>query len=404
MRHPTDGALRRLLDEPQAVAALERRHVDDCAPCQARLQHIAADSRAVSVLLAASAATPDTAQALLRLHRRLATTAAQPPSLYERIIGMFELQRSRLAKPLAGLAAAGAVGALVAFTPAGALAQDFLTVFEPTHIVAVPVNSSDFSALPDLASYGTVSAPHHLAAQHFSDAAAAAAAAKLPVLQPATLPKGLPSDAAYQVIPGTSGTFTFSAAKARAAAQARGQALPAMPKNLDGASLQVSTGNALVAVYGAQNLEATRGKGASPRAAVESGDVQALANAVGPVLIIGEMKAPVVTTSGAGVTVGELQRYLLSQPGISPRLADAIRALGDPNSTAPLTTLPIPVPMDQAVWHKVTVQGAEGVAVADNTGIAGGVVWEKGGVIYGVAGPYTERQLLQLADTLQPRG
>jgi len=37
MRHPTDGALRRLVDEPAGVADADREHVADCPACLAGL-------------------------------------------------------------------------------------------------------------------------------------------------------------------------------------------------------------------------------------------------------------------------------------------------------------------------------------------------------------------------------
>ena len=35
MRHPTEGTLRRLIDEPAGVSDADRRHVAECAGCLA---------------------------------------------------------------------------------------------------------------------------------------------------------------------------------------------------------------------------------------------------------------------------------------------------------------------------------------------------------------------------------
>ena len=43
MRHVPDGALRRIIDEPFAVADRDARHVEGCLRCQARSQRIAED-------------------------------------------------------------------------------------------------------------------------------------------------------------------------------------------------------------------------------------------------------------------------------------------------------------------------------------------------------------------------
>ena len=111
-------------------------------------------------------------------------------------------------------------------------------------------------------------------------------------------------------------------------------------------------------------------------------------------LIVGQAKAP--TISSDGVTVEELRSYLLSQPGISPQLAAAIRAIGDPSST-----LPVPVPAELAISHPVTVQGVQGLYIGDNTGIASAVIWQKDGMMFEVIGSFTESQALSIANSMR---
>ena len=50
MRHVPDGTLRRLIDEPFAVADRDARHVEGCGRCRARSQRIAEDAATVLVL------------------------------------------------------------------------------------------------------------------------------------------------------------------------------------------------------------------------------------------------------------------------------------------------------------------------------------------------------------------
>ena len=102
------------------------------------------------------------------------------------------------------------------------------------------------------------------------------------------------------------------------------------------------------------------------------------------------------TVSSDGVTVDQLRAYLLSQPGISPQLAAAIRAIGDPSST-----LPVPVPAELAISHPVTVQGVQGLFVGDNTGIAGAVIWQKDGMMFEVIGSFNESQALAIANSMR---
>jgi hypothetical protein len=91
-----------------------------------------------------------------------------------------------------------------------------------------------------------------------------------------------------------------------------------------------------------------------------------------------------------------MEDYLLSLPGISPGLAGAVRALKDPT-----TTLPIPVPIEYASSKTVSVQGVQGVLVGDNTGAGAGVVWIKNNLVYAVAGPLKEADVLSVANGLR---
>ena len=51
MRHPTEGVLRRLLDEPAGVADSDRRHVAGCAQCLDELAAIREDAALVGAAL-----------------------------------------------------------------------------------------------------------------------------------------------------------------------------------------------------------------------------------------------------------------------------------------------------------------------------------------------------------------
>jgi hypothetical protein len=173
-------------------------------------------------------------------------------------------------------------------------------------------------------------------------------------------------------MPATTGSFTFSAARARAAASQAGQALPPMPAAIDGSTLYVSAGPALVEVYGQGGT---------------SGDAL-------PALVIVEGRVPVV--SSTGVSAAQLESYLLEQPGISPQLAAEVRALGDPSSI-----LPIPVPLGQANSRTVQIEGVSGILVGDSTGTGSALVWQKDGIIYLVAGTLTDTQVLAVAESLR---
>jgi len=399
------GALER------SAAEKVRRHLLRCAACRTELVAWGAIGDAVQ---AVASRTPmpsaglldrvwkeiDQSEALVSLAGVSAGTSPEllhgaarsggdPPTQrwYERMMTMVRLGNRRIARPIwGGVAAAALAGALI-FTPVGSYAQDFITIFQPKQVAAVPVTPDELKSLPELVDYGTVTKPAHLQPQRVANAAAASAASGMTVLVPGTLPAGIPTTVTYELMPGHTDSFTFSAAKAKATAAAKGKTLPPMPANIDGSSIQVTTGPAVVAVYASQQTEQKLS------AARRDENPQAVATQIGQMLIVGQTTAPVVKSTG--VSAAELENYLLEQPGISPDLANAIRAIGDPSST-----LPIPVPVSKATSHQVQVQGVTGVAVADSTGLGGGIIWQKNGIVYGVAGTLSESQLIAVANSL----
>src|SRR3954454_17480939 len=74
MRHPTEGVLRRLLDEPAGVATSERKHVAGCPQC---LDTVAA-SRRDAALVGAALAPEDDIDVDAGWRRLAATSAATP--------------------------------------------------------------------------------------------------------------------------------------------------------------------------------------------------------------------------------------------------------------------------------------------------------------------------------------
>src|SRR3989304_3632622 len=283
---------------------------------------------------------------------------------------MLRVESKRSLRLFLAAAAAAMLVVAVVYTPLRSYAEGFLTIFPPKQFVAVPLTESDLSNLPSLQDYGTLVQPFYPEAVRVDSAEAASSMSGMRVLVPANLPSGVESAPRYEVMPGRSAIFTFSAGKAQAAAGARGQQLPPMPAHFAGRSLQIVVGAIVLTTYpGPENTQLPI-----------------------PSLVIGQAEAPVVRSTG--VSVEELQQYL-AQPGISQGLAQAVRGLGDPAAT-----LPIPIPLNMAAAHPVQVQGVSGLAVADSTGLGSGVIWEKDGLAYGVAGPLLESELLAVANPL----
>ncbi len=362
MRHIDEGTLRRLQDEPLIATDAQRHHLSQCEHCREQAAQIAATAATVSV---ATFGTPafDAGTALNRLHARIERDHLQPVQTKRARGSAGRRLRTWMAGPVAAVAL---IGALI-LTPAGSLAQTFMTIFQPKQVQAVSVNINELRGLPKLRKFGTMHIQRGVSPKSVAGVSAASAATGMTVLSPASLPAGIPSRVTYEVAGGTTNSFTFSAAKAEAAAQKAGKTIPAMPAAIDGSTLQVKTYPMALAIYG------------SPKGI--------------PTLAIGQTQSPKVSSSG--VTVKQLEDYMLSLPGVSPDLAASIRAIGDPTST-----LPIPVPMNLAQSQSVTVQGVQGVAIGDSTGMGSVVVWVKDGVIYGVGGTLPESQVIDIANSL----
>lgn len=366
MRHIDDGRLRRLIDDPTGVTGGDAGHLASCARCRERRSEIGANARFAGALLSDQVEV-DVPAALTRVRRRGVTAAGTTHRA--RTFSRTSLRRSRRLAPVTGAAAALAVAGAVLLTPAGSLAQDFITIFQPGSVTAVTVTKQDLHKLRELSRYGTFESRPQVSLQQVTTLRKAEAASGMTVAAPSWLPADVVPTVRYQVIPATSASFIFSAEKARAAAAARGHTIPPMPANIDGSRLEVTVPTAVAAVYGKS-----------------SGDV--------PSLVIGQMHAPILRSSG--VSVKELENYLLSLPGISPQFRAEIAAIGDPSST-----LPIPVPVDWAHGQPVEIDGVRGLAIGDSTGLGSGVIWEKNLVIHGVAGPISLDEVLGIARSLR---
>jgi predicted anti-sigma-YlaC factor YlaD len=353
--HLTDGTLRRMFDDPDARVGANGTHLESCAECQARFKDIADDARSIATLLAVPEPRVDVASAFARM-----STAQRPrPSL---TLGL-PVRRPALALVAAAVAAAVVI---VAFTFSGFF-------FQPTKVQAVPITLSDIQALSELANYGTVTWTQQPQMEVGTNAPATGLQA--PVVS--KLPKGVSTTVTYGSMSQAQATFTFSAAKASVAAAAQGKSLPALPKNMDGATLTVTLGPAVGEVYGEMNQPTNT-----------SQEINL------PQLIVAKSVSPKVTSTQ--VTTVQLEDYILQQPGISADLKKTIKAIGDPSKT-----LFIPVPVEYAHYAAVTVQGVDGVALGDNTGLGSGVVWIKDGYVYAVAGSIKQADALEVANNLK---
>ena len=371
MAHLSEGTLRRMFDDPDALTGSDRRHYVDCADCQARYTGMADDARAVATLLATPELKVDAGSALERVQ---AAPAAKPRFGFSLPI------LSPASRPMfAGLAAAAVLVALVVTAFA-----EVLPLFQPKTVEPVPVSVADLQSLSALSDYGTLtwtSEPKPQIVLSAAEAETIASGMKVPATT--YLPSTVSSTVTYAAMPKAVAVFTFDAAKAADATAKTGKSLPQLPKGIDGAKLTVTVGPAVIEVFG--NIK----PGSSASGSLNDINL--------PQLIIARSSAPVVTSTQ--VSAADLENYILSLPGISPSLAATVRGIKDPSST-----LLIPVPVEYASSSKVKVKVAggktvDGVALGDNTGLGSAVIWIHGDVFV-VAGSVKQDDVLKIADGL----
>ncbi len=282
-------------------------------------------------------------------------------------------------RPAAAAAVAAFFVALL-LTPLGGYAKSLLTVFEPRQFQPIELSRSDLRdlrLLPQADDVGTQHVVRKPVRQTYGSIEQAQRHLQFSVLRPTTVPAELRAVHVYRTTAPGVMTFTFSAAKARAFEQRSHKMLPAMPRALDGTTVRVQTGQLFEARYEAAS--ARRRDSSRPGSAF---------------LEVIESQAPRITSTGASLDA--LERYLLAMPNVSPQLAAQIRTLSDIQNT-----VPIPVLIDKQTARHVTVNGAQGLAVGDNTGLGAGVVWQRNGMIYAVGGPASMDDAMAVANGLR---
>jgi hypothetical protein len=362
MRHPSEGVLRRLVDEPAGVTVDERAHVAACATCLHDLETVRTDARTVDAALATSVAVdPDAAWARLSA----AAAAEGPAPSPVRSLGTGPGRwRTAVRRPVvAALSAAVLVGG------AGvAAANDWLPIFRAEQVDPVEISSTDLVQVPDLSAYGDLVVTEEPDPQQVADAAAAQERTGLAVPEVVELPEGVTGEPTYQAADVARATFTFSAEKAAQAASAEGEALPVPPPGLDGSALRIEAGPGVAALW-----------------SQPSGI---------PTLVVARVGAPKVDSTG--VPFETVRDYLLSLPGLPDGVADQLRDLSEDGGT-----LPLPVPTELVTSSTADVSGSEATVLTSRDGLFAGVVWVEDGVMTGVAGSVSADELLSVARGLR---
>src|SRR5919107_2501327 len=167
MRHPSEGVLRRLVDEPAGVPDDDRAHVAYCPACLRALETARADAQLVGSALATSGDV-DTDAAWARFSATSAA-AVSTPAFRPAPAGNRRTWRTSVRRPVVA-----ALSAVVLLTGAGvAAANDWLPIFQTQRVDPIEVTSTDLVAVPDLSAYGDLEVTQEPETAQVADADAA---------------------------------------------------------------------------------------------------------------------------------------------------------------------------------------------------------------------------------------
>jgi hypothetical protein len=400
---PDLGALRASIDDAPdgTTATLLHDHVHACASCSDTVTELQrnAELAAPAVALTAPGTPPGDAAveaALDRLERRRARLAAAqratatataaagpdpaipPVPLARRRRPAWPGTRGRAVA--AALVATLVLAGLVA-TPGGrAAAASFLGQFRGQRLQAVPLDAGQANQVGDVLT-GLVDSgvftgdPHQVTGLDHPEVAADLAEAgrlagfAVPAVDPSVLPRGVEGTPSRILVSrALEARITFDRDRALVYLRSHGRPDARLPERFDGTQLVVRIPTVVIQQFAGRDG--------------------------GPAVLVGEAGMLGVDTEG-GASLEELREVVLGLPGLPAETVARLRSIGDWR-----TTLPIPVPADQVRSRPTTVNGAEGLSFADQTGRLHAVLWQRDGHVWGVAGVLGADEARHVADSL----
>ncbi|MFI6904678.1 hypothetical protein ACIBKY_25685 [Nonomuraea sp. NPDC050394] len=379
MRHPSDGTLRRLLDEPAAVADADREHVAGCPNCRAGLAVVQQDAALVGAALGTTPdvglgttadvdVAPGTAPGVdvdvdagwRRLSGALAAgggqvTAPAPPH---------RRRWKALRSPVAVV-----VGAAVLVSGVtAAAAVEWLPIFRAEQITPIVAPRADLVRMPDLSDLGDMEVTERINLRQVTDAAAAQKATGLSVPRVTTLPRGVTGQPTFHVVGRVSATLTFSAEKTARTAASAGRTLPPTLPGLDGSRFRLAAGPAVAAAWSAGRPM--------------------------PALIVARAVPP--TAESSGVPFRTARDYLLSLGVLPENVAAQLRAFSGDGTTLPLFTT-----IEKVTSSATDVGGVPATLLVPRDGTMAAVIWMDRGVLTVVAGSLSAGEVLSVARDLK---
>ncbi|MBV8695400.1 MAG: zf-HC2 domain-containing protein [Ktedonobacteraceae bacterium] len=386
-----------------AEQARAEAHLAECADCAADERNVATSSREVYELLATldAPANVDPKVALADVQTKLHTESQTksriiPLPIVSRSekMPLFEGKRRRGYAWLTA-AVAAALLAVLLLPNAGVLADQFLSLFRVQQFQPVSINPQTFrfDLMTNFRSFGDMQVQYNDGAGVTDPTQSQVQQAiHFSLLLPSHLPPGVGQMKHFFLVQSGQGTFTFSAAQTRAYLASTGQSNVHIPDQLDGATFTITVDPGFVANYS----DCSQGKTGSLNKKITSLSETTLAPCnKGSMFYLAEIPSPVLKATGKA-SLKDLRDFLLSLPKLSPEMHSMLQQLDLEKGVVPL-----PVPTEFQT-QQVTVHGAQGVLLVDDSLKAGGEIWQAGGVIYMIATNTTSGTEIQnTANSLQ---
>ncbi len=252
--------------------------------------------------------------------------------------------------------------------PVGLYARQLLSIFEPREFVPLYIDHADRRALadaPSLADFGTGRVLVPMSRVRKASPQAVTAAGFDVKLPSETLTSGF--GRTYYFLPTGHAKFTFERSRLTTYELRSKRTLPAMPENVNGTLVRVTSGPGAIVEYKRSN---------------------------GQQFAIVELRAPTVTSSGASMAA--IEKYLTSMPGIPPDIAQQLHDLANPASM-----LPVPIQADKNTAWTETIGSAKALAIGDQTGLGSALIWRSNDIVYVVAGSIAVSEAKALANGIQ---
>ncbi|BEL05065.1 hypothetical protein Q0Z83_032560 [Actinoplanes sichuanensis] len=346
MRHPGDGLLRRLLDEPDGVADSDRSHVDDCPSCASRLMAVSSDADDVASALRFDVDV-DVDAAWSRL---LAGADHEAP---------VPVRPRRRWKRTPFVAVVGVIALLGGASAAAA--GNWFQIFHTEQVTPITVPQADLVQLPELDEFGTMRVESRPRIRDVDDARTAREATGLASPRITNLPMGVTGQPRFLVGDRVLGVFTFDRAKAE---KALGRPVPEPPAGLATTEFRLTAGPGLAAVWPG--------------------------NSGAPALMIGRVVAPKGFSNG--VPFETARDYLLSLPGLPASVSGQLKAF-----TKEGGTLPLIVNESSESSFTTKVGKAPATVLTTDSGALSAVFWVEGGFINVVGGSLSTDEVLRVA-------